>query len=306
MEGGSIVAIIEMKKLTKDYGHGRGIFDLNLSIEEGEVFGVVGANGAGKTTTIRLLMGFMQPSRGSAAIGGLDCWADAATIKKRVGYIPDEVAFPDASTGVEFLRQQAALLGVKDMSYAGSLIHRLQLDPTANLKRMSKGMKQKTAIVASLLADPEILIYDEPTTGLDPLMRSEFLEILKEQKQRGKTIFMSTHIIEEVEQICDRVALISDGRLIAVKSTKEMKHRENKVYKLVFRTPEDYQRFLSESFDTVDTAERQDSPNEVIIHVHDREINRLMRTLRGYQVKSLSEVKFSLEQELNSLLRRRR
>ena len=292
------MALIDIRNMTKDYGDGRGIFDINLSIEKGEVFGFVGTNGAGKTTTIRHLMGFLRPKSGTASINGLDCWKDAAEIKKLIGYIPGEIAFPDAPTGTEFLKRQAELLGLKDMSYSQSIIQRLQLDPTANLKRMSKGMKQKTAIVAALMAEPEILILDEPTTGLDPLMRVEFLDILDEQKEKGKTIFMSSHMFEEVEHICDKVALIKDGKLIAVKSTREIKHSQDKVYKIEFMSLQDYQRFFSESFDIVD---KHESHNQVIVHVHDRHINTLMRALKGYNIKFISEIKYSLEKYFNSL-----
>ena len=292
------MALIDIQQLTKDYGDGRGIFDLNLSIEKGEVFGFVGTNGAGKTTTIRHLMGFLKPQSGSATINGLDCWKDSAEIKKWIGYIPGEIAFPDAPTGTDFLKRQAELLGLKDMSYAESIIKKLQLDPTAKLKRMSKGMKQKTAIVAAFMADPEILILDEPTTGLDPLMRKEFISILDEEKKKGKTILMSSHMFDEVEHICDRVAMIKDGKIIAVKATNEVKHHEEKVYKIEFRSQEDYVKFLSESFDFVETRESQ---NQVIVKIHDSQINMLFRTLNKYDIKFMTEMKFTLERYFQSL-----
>ena len=290
--------LLEIKHMTKDYGDGRGIFNVNLSIEKGEVFGFVGTNGAGKTTTIRHLMGFLKPQSGTASINKMDCWKESAEIKKMIGYIPGEIAFPDASTGTEFLKRQAELLGVKDMSYAESLIKKLQLDPTANLKRMSKGMKQKTAIVAALMANPDILILDEPTTGLDPLMRAEFIDILVQEKKKGKTIFMSSHMFDEVEHICDKVALIKDGKIIAVKSTKEIKHNEDKVYKVEFSSSEDYERFIDEQFDFVEKREHQ---NQVIITVHDRNINLLLKTLKNYNLKFISEIKYTLEEYFNSL-----
>lgn len=290
--------LLEIKHMTKDYGDGRGIFDVNLSIRKGEVFGFVGTNGAGKTTTIRHLMGFLKPQSGTASINKMDCWKESAEIKKMIGYIPGEIAFPDASTGTEFLKRQAELLGVKDMSYAESLIKKLQLDPTANLKRMSKGMKQKTAIVAALMANPDILILDEPTTGLDPLMRAEFIDILVQEKKKGKTIFMSSHMFDEVEHICDKVALIKDGKIIAVKSTKEIKHNEDKVYKVEFSSSEDYERFIDEQFDFVEKREHQ---NQVIITVHDRNINLLLKTLKNYNLKFISEIKYTLEEYFNSL-----
>ena len=292
------MALIDIQQLTKDYGDGRGIFDLNLSIEKGEVFGFVGTNGAGKTTTIRHLMGFLKPQSGSATINGLDCWKDSAEIKKWIGYIPGEIAFPDAPTGTDFLKKQAELLGLKDMSYAESIINKLQLDPTAKLKRMSKGMKQKTAIVAAFMADPDILILDEPTTGLDPLMRKEFISILEEEKKKGKTILMSSHMFDEVEHICDRVAMIKDGKIIAVKATNEVKHHEEKVYKIEFRSQEDYVKFLSEPFDFVETRESQ---NQVIVKIHDSQINMLFKTLKNYDIKFMTEMKFTLEKYFQSL-----
>lgn len=292
------MAILEINKLTKDYGHGRGIFDIDISIEKGEFFGFVGTNGAGKTTTIRHLMGFLKPQSGSAFVNGLNCWQDAAEIMKKVGYIPGEIAFPDAPTGLEFLRRQGQLLGVKDMAYAEMIIEKLQLDPTANLKRMSKGMKQKTAIVAAFMADPEILILDEPTTGLDPLMRAAFVELLTEEKKKGKTIFMSSHMFEEVEDTCDQVALIKEGRIIAVKSTKEIKHNENKVYKIEFKTQLDYQRFLTEPIEIV---KRKGQQNQVVIQINDRDINTLTRILKGYQLHFFTEIKYTLENYFRSL-----
>ncbi|MGU3472537.1 ABC transporter ATP-binding protein [Paenibacillus sp. D51F] len=283
---------IEIKDLTKDYGDGKGVFNLDLTIEKGEVFGFVGTNGAGKTTTIRHMMGFLKPNSGTVTINGMNGWTDSAELKKLIGYIPGEIAFPDAPTGTEFLKRQAEVMGLADMSYAEHMIKKLQLDPTANLKRMSKGMKQKTAIVAALMGDPDILLLDEPTTGLDPLMRAEFVELLNEEKKKGKTIFMSSHMFEEVEHTCDKVALIKDGRLIAVKRTSEVKHNENKEYKIEFLSPDDYRRFLSEPFHFV---KKRDEHNQVVIQIHDADINRLFGTLKGYSIKFIKEIKYTLE-----------
>jgi ABC-2 type transport system ATP-binding protein len=291
--------LIEIKNLTKDFGDGQGVFNINLAIKKGEVFGYVGTNGAGKTTTIRHMMGFLKPQSGTVMIKGMDCWTDAAEIKRLIGYIPGEIAFPDAPTGTEFLRRQAELLGLKDMSYAEYIINKLQLDPTANLKRMSKGMKQKTAIVAALMADPDILILDEPSTGLDPLMRVEFVDILKEEKKKGKTIFMSSHMFEEVEDTCDKVALIKGGKVVAVKPTIEVKHNENKEYKIEFLSNEDYKRFLSEPFHF---AKIKDSQNQVFVRIHDRDINSLFGTLNGYPIKFITEKKFTLADYFKELL----
>lgn len=292
------MTVIELNHITKDYGDGKGIFDIQLSIKEGEVFGFVGTNGAGKTTTIRHMMGFLKPDKGRAIINGLDCWNDAAEVKKLVGYIPGEIAFPDAPTGTEFLKRQAQLLGIKNMRFAERIIDQLQLDPTANLKRMSKGMKQKTAIVAAFMADPDIYILDEPTTGLDPLMRREFMKLLIEEKKKGKTIFMSSHMFDEVENLCDRVAMIKDGKIIAIKNTNEIKHNEDKVYKIGFKMKQDYESFLTEN---LMIREKDEEEYQVMIEIHDREINQLFQILKKYDIHFISEEKFTLEQYFQSL-----
>jgi len=297
------VTYIEVSGITKDYNHGRGIFDLSLEIAEGEVFGFVGTNGAGKTTTIRHMMGFLKPDKGKAHIKGLNCWNDAAKIKKHVGYIPGEIAFPDAPTGTEFLKRQAALLGLKDMNYTNRIIEILQLDPTANLKRMSKGMKQKTAIVAAFMADPEILILDEPTTGLDPLMRVGFVDLLNEEKKKGKTIFMSTHLFEEVENTCDKVALIKDGKLIAVKSTAEIRHNQDKTFKLEFLSHDDYVSFTAQAPDYIKFEEKREGQNQAVVEVNDKDINAFLSHLKGFPIKFLRENKYTLEQYFNSIYR---
>lgn len=178
--------VIETKQLTKDYGNGRGVFDLDLSIRKGEMVGYVGTNGSGKTTTIRHIMGFLKPTSGAAYVEGLSSWEHASEIVKKIGYVPGEIAFPDLKTGIDFLKCQADFLGLTDMSYVNELIERLQLDPRANLKRMSKGMKQKTALVAALMNDAPIIILDEPTTGLDPLMRATFLILSRKSTKREK------------------------------------------------------------------------------------------------------------------------
>lgn len=292
------MSMIEIKNMTKDYGQGRGIFDVNISIKKGEVFGFVGTNGAGKTTTIRHLMGFLKAQKGTATIKGIDCFSGAAEIKRYVGYIPGEIAFPDAATGSEFLKNQAELLGLKDMTYAENLIKKLQLDPSANLKRMSKGMKQKTAIVAAFMGDPEILILDEPTTGLDPLMRAEFIDIINEEKKKGKTIFMSSHMFEEVEDTCDKVALIKEGKIIAIKDTNEIKYNEEKSYKIEFNSYEDYKRFISEKFKLINKKEEQ---NQVTISINDKDINVLTKELKKYDIKFITEIKYTLEKYFRSL-----
>ncbi len=292
------MSYINIHNLTKDYGKGRGNFNVSLSIEKGEVFGFAGINGAGKTTLIRQLMGFLKPSSGHATINNLNCWEDSAEIKKLIGYIPGEIAFPDAPTGTEFLRRQAELVGLTDMSYAETLIKKLQLDPTANLKRMSKGMKQKTAIVAAMMHDPIILIFDEPTTGLDPLMRVAFIDIMKDEIKKGKTVFMSSHMWDEMEAICDRVALIKDGKIVAIQSVKQVKHNKNKVYHICFKSEVDYKRFQSER---LVFGEKFDDKLKLALHIKDKDVRDLFKIMKNYDVKSFAEFKLSLEEHFKKM-----
>ena len=285
-------SVIEIKKLTKNYGEGRGIFDIDLTINKGEMVGFAGTNGSGKTTTIRHIMGFVQPTSGGAYVNGLEAWKHSSEYIRNIGYVPGEIAFPDLATGTAFLKSQADFLGLKDMTYADELIQRLQLDPRASLKRMSKGMKQKTAVVAALMADPEIIILDEPTTGLDPLMRDSFLEIIKEEHQKGKTIFMSSHMFEELEATCDRVALISNGRIEHVVDMEDIRNPKLRDYKVEFKNGQDYERFKSLAFKIV-----HDQPqyHQVTVALSGDELNTLFRDLRGTDVRFISEVKYNLE-----------
>lgn len=293
--------VIELKNLTKDYGEGRGIFNINLTIEQGEMLGFAGTNGSGKTTTIRNIMGFLRPTCGDAYVKGLKTWAHSSEIVKYIGYVPGEIAFPDLATGTAFLKSQAEFLGVTDMSYAEYIIEKLQLDPRAPLKRMSKGMKQKTAIVAALMANPEIIILDEPTTGLDPLMRDAFLEIVKTEHAKGKTILMSSHMFEELETTCDRVALISNGYIADIATVSKIKNPEVKEYKIEFTNEEDYNSFKQAGYEIV-----RDQPlyRQVTIALPTDKLNLLFRDLKGYRVKFITEIKYNLEKHFKSVLNR--
>lgn len=291
--------IIEIQNLTKDYGEGRGIFNINLKIKQGEMVGFVGTNGSGKTTTIRCLLGFIKPTSGCAYVKGLETWKNASEVAKSVGYVPGEIAFPDLPTGTAFLKSQAEYFKIKDMSYANSLIEKLQLDTEANLKRMSKGMKQKTALVAALMNNAEILILDEPTTGLDPLMRKSFLDIVKEEHKKGRTIFMSSHMFNEVEETCDKVALISDGHLIDVVDIDKIKNRPSKDFKIEFNNVEDYKKFKTLKYKIIRDQEKY---NQVTINIRHKHINNLFKDLKAFDVKFISEVKYTLEKYFKEVL----
>lgn len=290
---------IELKHLTKDYGEGKGIFDIELTIKKGEMIGFVGTNGSGKTTTIRNMLGFVKPTSGKAYVNGLESWKNASKIAKSVGYVPGEIAFPDLVTGTEFLKCQADFLGLKDMTYANYLIEKLQLDPRANLKRMSKGMKQKTALVAALMNNPDIIILDEPTTGLDPLMRDAFMEIIKDEHKRGKTIFMSSHMFEEMEGTCDRVALINNGHIVDIADMNAIRNRPSKDFKIEFNNVKDYENFKKLDFNII---RDQQEYNQVTVNVKKENIDDLFKALTKFDVKFISGVKYTLEKHFKEIL----
>ncbi len=282
-------SVISVEHLTKDYGYNRGIFDISLDIQQGEVFGYLGTNGSGKTTTIRHMMGFLKPDGGTVTVKGLNPWKAAPDVMKSVSYIPGEIAFPDLKTGTDFFKVQAQFLGVKDFTYMNHLIDMLGLDPSANLKRMSKGMKQKTAIVAALMGDREILILDEPTTGLDPLMRETFLELIREEKAKGRTIFMSSHIFEEIEEVCDRVAIINGGKIQSVLNLSEFRHGSVRSFSVDFADEADAKVFC----DRLPQSSR--TGMQVRFDAVAKDVDAAFKAMEGLQVVSLAETHPDLE-----------
>lgn len=237
------MSVIKIDDLTRDYGHGKGVFQVSFRVEEGEAFGFLGPNGAGKTTTIRHLMGFLRPQSGRCAIRGMDCWGDREKIQEILGYIPGEISFFEDMTGTEFLKFSAKYRGLYNDNRQKELLERFELDPRGKIRKMSKGMKQKIGIVAAFMHDPQILILDEPTSGLDPLMQNRFIDLLAEEKNRGKTILLSSHMFEEVERTCDRVGIIREGRLAAVDSVDTLRKRHLHTYTVTLDTPELAQAF---------------------------------------------------------------
>ena len=285
--------VISVKGLTKDYGRGRGIFDVSFDVYKGSVFGYCGTNGSGKTTTLRHIMGFIKPDKGTVTVNGLDAWKNADEIKKYVGYLPGEIAFPAVENGSDFLKIQAESLGVTDMSKAEKIINMLQLDPTANLKRMSKGMKQKTAIVAAFMHSPDIIILDEPTTGLDPLMRDAFISLIKEEKARGATIIMSNHMFDELEETCDYVGFIKDGHLIDVVDMKQMRNVTFRDYVITFENKEEYNSLDTKHLEILD---KDDFELSITIRVDLKHINDLVDELNRHVIKGVTEKKHTLEE----------
>jgi len=232
------MGVIEIKNLTRDYGNGKGIFDVSFSLERGETFGFLGPNGAGKTTAIRHLMGFLRPKSGSCTIDGLDCFKHRAQIQRTLGYISGEIHFFDDMPGTEYLKFIMRYRGEKSDGRMKELLERFELDPKNKIKKMSKGMKQKIGIVAAFMHDPELLILDEPSSGLDPLMQNRFVELIIEEKTKGKTILMSSHKFDEVERTCHRIGIIREGKIVAVDRTDALRRKHVREYAVTLDTPE--------------------------------------------------------------------
>jgi ABC-2 type transport system ATP-binding protein len=211
-----MTAVIRTEKLTKSYGSHRGIVDVDLEVQQGEVFGFLGPNGAGKTTTIRILLDLIRPTSGKAFVFEIESSADPAAIHRRIGYLPGEFTLYDRLTGAQTLEYFGNLRGGVDKAYQAELIERFDLDAGRRFKEYSKGNKQKVGLVAALQHKPELLLLDEPTSGLDPLVQQTFFTVLREQVAAGSTVFLSSHVLSEVERSCDRVAIIRDGRLVQV------------------------------------------------------------------------------------------
>jgi ABC-2 type transport system ATP-binding protein len=240
-----VTAIIQTEKLTKSYGSHRGIIDIDLEVTEGEAFGFLGPNGAGKTTTIRTLLDHIRPTSGRATIFGIDTTVDPVEIHRRLGYLPGEFALYDKLTGGQTIEYFANLRGGVDRAYQADLVARLDLDPSRKFKEYSKGNKQKIGLVVALQHRPELLMLDEPTSGLDPLVQQAFFALIREAKAEGRTVFMSSHILGEVERTCDRVGIIREGRLVRVDRTEALRDMAHHQVELVFAGPVPTETFAS-------------------------------------------------------------
>lgn len=224
--------IIETENLTKYYGKIRGIENLSFSIEKGEIFGFLGPNGAGKTTTIRTLLGFLKPTRGKAFIFGKDVEKEIVKIKEKTGYIPGELALYGDLTGKDLLKYFGTLRRNFDEEKREKLLEIFELPLNRKVKGYSRGMKQKLSIVQAFMHNPELIVMDEPTAGLDPLLQGKFYDFLREEKKEGKTMFISSHILTEVEKVSDRVGIIKEGNLVALENVDSLKSKKGKVVKV--------------------------------------------------------------------------
>ncbi|MDD2207988.1 MAG: ABC transporter ATP-binding protein [Bacilli bacterium] len=282
-------SIIKIKNLTKDYGNNKGVFDISFEIPKGEVFGFLGPNGAGKTTTIRHLMGFIKPDYGECYINNCDCFTSSDKIQETLGYIPGEGAFINDMTGTEFIDFMAKYRGLKNLNKADELIKRFELDSNTKIKKMSKGMKQKLGIIVAFMHDPDILILDEPTSGLDPLMQNIFIKMINEEKKKGKTILISSHIFEEIERTADKVAIIKNGRIVAINSIKNLKKNQSRKFTITFNNQKDIENIQKAKIEITDIID-----NKVTFLIRNN-IKEFIKILNKYDIIDIDEEKQSLE-----------
>lgn len=236
-------AVIETDRLTKSYGQTRGIEDVSMTVEIGEVFGFLGPNGAGKTTTIRTLLDLMHPTSGSARLFGLDSRRESLAIRTRLGNLPGDFSYDPRVSGRELVSFLAELRGVRGAGRAAQLADRFRADLGRPLGELSRGGRQKIGLIQAFFHSPELVILDEPTGGLDPLMQEEFLELIREERERGTSVFLSSHELDEVQRACDRVGIIRDGRLVAVEEVAELTGRAYRHVSVEFDAPLDASEF---------------------------------------------------------------
>ncbi len=297
--------VIEIQNLTKDYGHGRGVFDINLNVQKSQVYGFLGPNGAGKSTVIRHIMGFSRPQKGSIKVYGYDCFKEYYKFFDKVGYIPGEIALPEGLTGNEFISMMIKLRNAESAPKLDELLDLFEFKANGETKKMSLGDKRKLAIIVAFMNDPELLILDEPTSGLDPVMQEVFIDYIKKEKERGKTIFISSHIFKEIEDTCDIISIIKDGKIVSTFDGDSIKHSKNKSYKCKFYNAEDMQNFLEElkkspSYSRVKNKELycskvEKNKNQVIVNIVDDKINVLLALLSKYKLIVFKQVAFTLE-----------
>jgi ABC-2 type transport system ATP-binding protein len=281
------------------YGSQRGIKDLNLSIRRGEIFGFLGPNGAGKTTTLRVLLDIIHPTRGRAAVFGLDSQKNGVAIRKRLSYLPGELSLDPSMKADYFLDLIGSLQGNKpDRSFLSQLLERLDLDPSRKIKEYSHGNKQKIGIIAAFMGKQDLIILDEPTIALDPLVQQTVLELVKEVKDEGRTVFFSSHNLKEVQTVCDRVGIIQDGELIKTEKIETLIKQQLKHLNLIFReTP------LPDAFAIEGVKELERNKNLIMFEIR-QNLDLLMKKAAPYGITDIESKAVSLEEIFLSFYKR--
>lgn len=279
---------IEIENLKKYFGKTHAVDGITLAVEQGEIFGFLGPNGAGKTTTIRCMMDFLKPTEGNIKIFNLDSRQDSVKIKEKTGYLTGDVRLYDGWTGWDHIKFLEKVRGRK--SNAENLLNKLDLNPNIKFKTLSSGNKQKLGLILAIMFESELMILDEPTLGLDPLLQNIVYDILEDLKAKGSTVFMSSHNLAEVERLCSRVGIIKDGNLVAVESIEAMRGKRMHLVKIFFSG-----KFQNSSFTGSNITIQQEMPDGIVLGVKG-DINPLIKSLSQYKIKDLEISHASLEE----------
>lgn len=273
--------VIEIKNLTKTYGKARGISDVSFNVEQGEIFGFIGPNGAGKSTTIRTLLSLIYPTSGSATIFGKDCIQFAPEIKKGIGYLPSEIFYYDNMKVKDLLKYSASFYKKDCSKRIKELAKMMDLDLNKKIDDLSLGNKKKVGIVQGLLHEPKLIILDEPTSGLDPLMQQKFFELLEEENKKGATILFSSHILSEVQRLCNRVAIIKEGKIVTVEKISTLQENNYKKFKIETNSPLDKDYFQIEGVNKLNVH------NNVTSFLFKGNINTVMKKIAEIEIANL-------------------
>ena len=286
--------IINVEHLTKDYGYGRGVFDVSIKVHKGECYGYLGPNGAGKSTTIRHIMGFSKTSVGKVEIFGQETFGHTDKILESVGYLPGEPALPLYMNGWEFLHMMEEMRGNKNEEMLNHLIDIFKLDPSLSIKEMSLGDKRKLAVVSAFMNDPDVLILDEPTSGLDPIMQKVFIDFVIEEKKRGKTILLSSHIFSEVDATCDTISIIKDGKHVSTFKAKELKNLDQQTYILHFLDQENMDLYMNKTKQFTFKDINYETLT-IAVEFNKKDYKEFFESLSGIKIKEFEEKPFTLQ-----------
>ena len=285
--------IIEVNHLTKDYGYGRGVFDVSIQVHKGECYGYLGPNGAGKSTTIRHIMGFSKPQKGEVKIFGVDTFGHTDEILGKVGYLPGEPSIPQGLNGWGFIRMMQGMRKETNEERLNYLLDLFKLDPSPMVKEMSLGDKRKLAVVAAFMNDPDVLVLDEPTSGLDPLMQQVFIKFVVDEKKRGKTILLSSHIFAEVEATCDYISIIKDGKHVSSFNAEEVKKIDTKVYILRFMDKKNMDEYVKKCpFEIIQNVPERLS---LTIKFQTKDYQKFIDSVVGVKLHTFAERPYTLQ-----------
>ena len=297
--------IISVDGLTKDYGFGRGVFDIHIDVHEGECYGYLGPNGAGKSTTIRHIMGFAKPTIGTVKVLGIDSFGNTEKILADVGYLPGEPAIPAGLNGWGFIKMMQGMRGEANQERLDYLLDLFKLDPNMSIKQMSLGEKRKLAVVTAFMNDPAVLVLDEPTSGLDPIMQKVFIRFIIEEKKRGKTILLSSHIFSEVDATCDTISIIKDGHHVSTFNAQELKRSQDKTFIIRFARKEDMDEYIN-TRNKHKVVESNEKTLTAAICFPNNEYNVFLASLKGVRILSFEEKPFTLQDYFMSFYKEER